>query len=122
MLVCMDPSSPPVKRTLHLLKTPDILCANDNRPPVSYYLSNNWEEIDLVLNFRTEMSASAYRDNAQNTAKQAFIEAQCEFRSSRADVVEFVAVKALQNDAKPQTSIAWPQRIQSKTVIFTRFQ
>src|ERR1035441_9449171 len=29
MLVCMDPSSPPVKRTLHLLKTPDILLAND---------------------------------------------------------------------------------------------
>jgi DNA invertase Pin-like site-specific DNA recombinase len=31
MLVCMAPSSPPVKRTLHLLKTPDILCANDKR-------------------------------------------------------------------------------------------
>ena len=26
----MAPSSPPVKRTLHLLKTPDILLANDN--------------------------------------------------------------------------------------------
>src|ERR1035438_8510630 len=35
MLVCMDPSSPPVKRTLHLLKTPDILLANDSRRPVS---------------------------------------------------------------------------------------
>ena len=31
MLPRMDPSSPPVKRTLHLLKTPDILCANDRR-------------------------------------------------------------------------------------------
>jgi hypothetical protein len=30
MLMHMAPSSPPVKRTLHLLKTPDILLANDN--------------------------------------------------------------------------------------------
>jgi hypothetical protein len=29
MLSRMAPSSPPVMRTLHLLKTPDILCAND---------------------------------------------------------------------------------------------
>src|ERR1017187_2878887 len=36
MLVCMDPSSPPVKRTLHLLKTPDILLANDSGQPGSY--------------------------------------------------------------------------------------
>ena len=28
-------------RTLHLLKTPDILCANDSRPTVSYPLHNN---------------------------------------------------------------------------------
>ena len=40
MLVCMDPSSPPVKRTLHLLKTPDILLANDNGLPVSYLSVN----------------------------------------------------------------------------------
>jgi hypothetical protein len=33
----MAPSSPPEKRTLHLLKTPDILCANDNRLLVNYY-------------------------------------------------------------------------------------
>src|SRR5450631_1558103 len=38
MLSRMAPSSPPVKRTLHLLKTPDILCANDNRPTGSYCL------------------------------------------------------------------------------------
>jgi hypothetical protein len=31
MLSRMVPSSPPAKRTLHLLKTPDILCANDMR-------------------------------------------------------------------------------------------
>ena len=41
MLVCMAPSSPPAKRTLHLLKTPDILCANDNRQPVSNLSSNS---------------------------------------------------------------------------------
>jgi hypothetical protein len=41
MLVCMDPSSPPVLRTFHLLKTPDILCANDNRLSGNYYLVNN---------------------------------------------------------------------------------
>ena len=29
MLSRMAPSSPPAKRTYHLLKTPDILCAND---------------------------------------------------------------------------------------------
>ena len=29
MLSRMAPSSPPDMRTLHLLKTPDILCAND---------------------------------------------------------------------------------------------
>jgi len=42
--------------------------------------------------------------------------------NSEADVVEIVAVKALQNHSEPQLSIAWPQSIQSKTVIFTRFQ
>jgi len=40
MLSRMVPSSPLEKRTLHLLKTPDILCANDNRLSKSYYLSN----------------------------------------------------------------------------------
>src|ERR1035441_9936840 len=40
MLVCMDPSSPPVKRTLHLLKTPDILLANDSGLLGSYLLAN----------------------------------------------------------------------------------
>jgi hypothetical protein len=29
----MDPSSPPVMRTFHLLKTPDILLANDTANP-----------------------------------------------------------------------------------------
>src|ERR1700738_3398749 len=33
MLSRMAPSSPPAKRTLHLLKTPDILCANDTFTP-----------------------------------------------------------------------------------------
>src|ERR1035437_5311207 len=32
------PSSPPDMRTLHLLRTPDILCANDSRVFVSYCL------------------------------------------------------------------------------------
>jgi hypothetical protein len=59
---------------------------------------------------------------ARSTARQTFIEAQCEFRSSRADVVEFVAARALQNNAEPQRSISWPQRIQSKAVKITRFQ
>src|ERR1019366_4298495 len=40
MLPRMAPSSPPVMRTLHLLKTPDILCANDSRLPVSYIVVN----------------------------------------------------------------------------------
>ena len=43
--------------------------------------------------------------------------------SPRAYVVdEFVAVKALWNHSEPQLSTAWSQRIQSKVVIFTRFQ
>jgi hypothetical protein len=37
----MDPSSPPVMRTFHLLKTPDILLANDSRQTVSYPSFNN---------------------------------------------------------------------------------
>src|ERR1035441_10101441 len=41
MLSRMAPSSPPVKRTLHLLKSPDILCANDSRQSVSYLAINN---------------------------------------------------------------------------------
>ena len=40
MLSRMVPSSPPDMRTLHLLKLPDILLANDNRPTVSYWLMN----------------------------------------------------------------------------------
>jgi len=42
--------------------------------------------------------------------------------SNQARVVEIVAVKALWNYSEPQLSTAWPQLIQSKTVIFTRFQ
>ena len=37
-------------------------------------------------------------------------------------VVEIAAVKASGNKSEPQLSIAWPQRIQSKAVILTRFQ
>src|ERR1035438_8576860 len=33
MLSRMAPSSPPAMRTFHLLKTPDILCANDTGQP-----------------------------------------------------------------------------------------
>ncbi|SPE17520.1 hypothetical protein SBA5_1010003 [Candidatus Sulfotelmatomonas gaucii] len=51
MLSRMAPSSPPVMRTLHLLKTPDILCANDTDHPISYCLSNNWDWIDRVRSF-----------------------------------------------------------------------
>jgi hypothetical protein len=36
MLSRMAPSSPPEKRTFHLLKTPDILCANDTLVGSSY--------------------------------------------------------------------------------------
>src|ERR1019366_8581883 len=43
MLSRMAPSSPPVMRTLHLLRTPDILCANDNRPTGSYTSVNSFE-------------------------------------------------------------------------------
>src|SRR5580658_426408 len=43
-------------------------------------------------------------------------------RGLPSDVVEIVAVKALWNYSEPQLSIAWPQRVQSKTVNFTRFQ
>src|SRR5258708_18419796 len=38
MLSRMVPSSPPEKRTFHLLKTPDILCANDVYPDVIFPL------------------------------------------------------------------------------------
>jgi transposase len=37
MLARMAPSSPPAMRTLHLLKTPDILCANDKATPGGHW-------------------------------------------------------------------------------------
>jgi hypothetical protein len=51
----MDPSSPPVLRTFHLLKTPDILCANDNRQLGNYQLVNR---LDGKSRISTEKSAS----------------------------------------------------------------
>jgi hypothetical protein len=43
MLSRMAPSSLPVKRTLHLLKTPDILCANDSGPLGSnIFVNTRW--------------------------------------------------------------------------------
>jgi hypothetical protein len=39
-----------------------------------------------------------------------------------AAVDDFVVVKALRTDSESQLSISWPQGIQSKVVIFTRFQ
>src|SRR5450631_878823 len=41
MLSRMAPSSPPEKRTFHLLKTPDILCANDSGRSGSYFLGSS---------------------------------------------------------------------------------
>jgi hypothetical protein len=46
MLSRMDPSSPPEKRTYHLLKTPDILCANDSGHPFSNNFGNTTLPID----------------------------------------------------------------------------
>jgi hypothetical protein len=43
-------------------------------------------------------------------------------RKEHLDVDEIVAAKALCNVSGPQRSMAWPQRIQYKAVIFTRFQ
>src|ERR1039458_4768842 len=46
MLSRMAPSSPPVKRTLHLLKTPDILCANDSAGELVFKYDNGTAEGD----------------------------------------------------------------------------
>ena len=59
---------------------------------------------------------------AKSTGGQTFIGARCEFRLPQGDVVETVTVKAPQNYAEPQLAIAFLQRVQSKTVNFTRFQ
>jgi hypothetical protein len=53
----MAPSSPPVKRTLHLLKTPDILLANDTNPAASFKLNTikivvQLRAIDSIANLR----------------------------------------------------------------------
>src|ERR1035441_4438175 len=64
MLVCMDPSSPPVKRTLHLLKTPDILLANDIGLTGSYFSSNSF---GLLAN-----TASSGSPNAAQGHRRAF--------------------------------------------------
>ena len=64
MLIHMAPSSPPVKRTLHLLKTPDILLANDTSLARSYLLVNGSRETGsrsvsrFALNRRSSYPAS----------------------------------------------------------------
>src|ERR1035441_5317097 len=52
MLSHVAPSSPPDMRTLHLLRTPDILCANDNRQPGNYQVVNNLAQCYSTSNFR----------------------------------------------------------------------
>src|ERR1035437_6079746 len=52
MLSRMAPSSPPDMRTLHLLRTPDILCANDSRQFGNYQLNNTAQDCLLLRNFR----------------------------------------------------------------------
>ena len=52
MLSRMAPSSPLPMRTFHLLKTPDILCANDISPEGSYFAVNRIAaDCTLLLNF-----------------------------------------------------------------------
>src|ERR1019366_767371 len=68
MLSRMAPSSPPVKRTLHLLKTPDILLANDSGPLGSYVFDNSTRRCCLLSYFRvdgqpTATSNVAFRDS-----------------------------------------------------------
>jgi len=48
MLSRMVPSSPPDMRTLHLLKLPDILLANDRHPNGSHRIANSGEPQPLV--------------------------------------------------------------------------
>src|ERR1035437_3453816 len=57
MLSRMAPSSPPDMRTLHLLRTPDILSANDSRQTVSYSTVNiaGWESLDQVRNANSSL-------------------------------------------------------------------
>ena len=81
MLVCMDPSSPPVMRTFHLLKTPDILCANDNRLSGSYHFGNTPPSVMINRYFRiagyssempipsTDFVASNNRSNENQTTE-----------------------------------------------------
>ena len=57
-----------------------------------------------------------------NGGEKIVFKCSSDFRRFRGDVVEIAAVKALCNYSEPQLSIAWPQRIQSKTVNLTRFQ
>src|ERR1039457_833643 len=52
MLSRMAPSSPPDMRTLHLLRTPDILCANDSRQFGNYQLNSTAQDCLLLRNFR----------------------------------------------------------------------
>ena len=57
MRICMAPSSPPDMRTLHLLKTPDILCADDNRFHMDYRRVNRLDELEKhenALQFKFE--------------------------------------------------------------------
>ena len=64
MLVCMDPSSPPVKRTLHLLKTPDILLANDTGLCGNYKVNN----IKFIINFRVISQSAVTRPRSRYMA------------------------------------------------------
>jgi hypothetical protein len=78
MLVCMDPSSPPVMRTFHLLKTPDILCANDTVKTLSNYVDNELQgegSVQLVPQGPGHSSVGV-RINLKDHFKGAILEAR----------------------------------------------
>src|ERR1017187_2240948 len=66
MLSRMAPSSPPDMRTLHLLRTPDILCANDTRTAANYYLVPSCLAIYKMVHFVEREARMQQRLSEQN--------------------------------------------------------
>jgi hypothetical protein len=89
----MDPSSPPVKRTLHLLKTPDILLANDSGQAGSYQL--NTSSRNCLLNGKiihlTKVVAEVSNDAAAVYEKFASVQVGARSHEYLSSCVGFIA-------------------------------
>jgi hypothetical protein len=67
----MDPSSPPVMRTFHLLKTPDILCANVSNETVTDGLATDGLATTLPEHVSTRVQKQPSQINPKGAVHEA---------------------------------------------------